>query len=191
MTIEELTDAIDVITAENERLLRVIGIDQERIDVALAENERLRVAYETECQASDLARVGCIAAEARIAELAALLGRCVPPMNSGEQYWTLITDIRAFLANNGNQPAARTETEPVWDAINKRWTKTLPRTEAERVTFTTVQGQTLSSCTMADVEVLKAWDAVPTTQLHDLARLTASQAVADACAAELARRELK
>jgi hypothetical protein len=58
----------------------------------------------------------------------------------------------------------------------------------ERVTFTTVQGQTLSSCTLPDVEVLKEMDAVPTRTLESINPL---DDWAGPARAELARRRLR
>lgn len=115
---------------------------------------------------------------ARLATATALVKRWMstlePDKTVGGHKADLLIASRAFLAN---QPAAPA------------------RTEAERVTFTTVQGQTLSSCTMADVEVLKAMDAVPTATLRDWRGLTVHVRHIPACfdlgVAELARRGLK
>jgi DNA repair exonuclease SbcCD ATPase subunit len=61
-----------------------------------------------------------------------------------------------------------------------------------RKSIDTVQGQTLSTCSLADLEVLKSMDAVPTIDLQDVVAFRfpshAGRALRDACRAELARR---
>jgi hypothetical protein len=65
----------------------------------------------------------------------------------------------------------------------------------ERVTFTTVQGQTLTTCTLADNESLRALDAVPTAVLQDWRDHTVHVRHIPAChelaCIELARRAVK
>jgi hypothetical protein len=61
---------------------------------------------------------------------------------------------------------------------------------AQRKTFTTLRGGTLSTCTLPDLEVLKAMEAVPEDELRLVSEI-GTIAVGEACKAELARRGLK
>ena len=116
------------------------------------------------------ARDRCIAAQDSLSTATELLRqglRFVPPTNGVQERWG--DAVRALL------PTAPAPTE---------------REASERKVFTTVQGQTLSTCSMADLEVLKELDSVPTNVLRRwLSKGTVPQA--NVAKAELARRAVK
>ena len=60
-----------------------------------------------------------------------------------------------------------------------------------RKTIDTVRGETISSCSLADLEVLKALDAVPTAYLKSWRRASYAPTIWTVIDAELARREVQ